>query len=235
MSYGYDSQEEYIPTPEELAALDRAQSNISVLGLELTPVRMGLIIGALGLIGVFALSFFSLKPTWQKIQATEADVQTKRSQLSGAQQAIESLQNVDQDINQARALNSAISSLLPTPENVNTQLLEVSRLVQQSDTELSSFVPNAPQPAGDGVPVAIQPQITQNSTQIAVNSNTYQSGIELMGNIERLETLFKVSNLNMTVDGETAIQTTQFNLDAFVYDSSIPVAIPAVVEEAAEE
>ena len=196
---------------------------------------LGLIIGALGLLGVFALSFFSLKPTWQKIQATEADVQAKRTQLTTAQQAIESLENIDQDINQARALNSAISSLLPTPENVNTQLLEVSRLVQQSDTELASFVPSAPQPAGDGVPVAIQPQITQNSTQIAVNSNTYQSGIELMGNIERLETLFKVSNLNMAVDSETAIQTTQFELDAFVYDSSIPVAVPAATEEATEE
>ena len=235
MSYGYDSQEEYIPTPEELAALERAQGNISILGLELTPVRMGLIIGALGLIGVFALSFVSLKPTWQKIQATEADVQTKRTQLTSAQNAIASLESIDQDINQARALNAAISALLPTPENVNTQLLEVSRLVQQSDTELSSFVPSAPQPAGDGVPAAIQPQITQNSTQIAVNSNRYQSGIELMGNIERLETLFKVSNLSMAVDNETAIQTTQFNLDAFVYDSSIPVAVPKAEEESAQE
>lgn len=235
MTYGYDSQEEYIPTPEELAALERAQGNISVLGLELTPVRMGLIIGALGLIGVFALSFFSLKPTWQKIQATEADVQAKRTQLNSAQEAIASLENIDQDINQARALNVAISALLPTPDNVNTQLLEVSRLVQQSDTALSSFVPSAPQPAGAGVPAAIQPQITQNSTQIAVNSDAYQSGIELMGNIERLETLFKVSNLNMSVDSESAIQTTQFNLDAFVYDSSIPVAVPAVKEEAAQE
>ncbi|MEL7086103.1 MAG: hypothetical protein AAF268_13400 [Cyanobacteria bacterium P01_A01_bin.3] len=235
MSYGYDSQEEYIPTPEELAALERAQGNISILGLELTPVRMGLIIGALGLIGVFALSFFSLKPTWQKIQATEADVQAKRTQLTSAQEAIASLENIDQDINQARALNVAISALLPTPENVNTQLLEVSRLVQQSDTVLSSFVPSAPQPAGAGVPAAIQPQITQNSTQVAVNSDAYQSGIELMGNIERLETLFKVSNLNMSVDSESAIQTTQFNLDAFVYDSSIPVAVPAVQEEATQE
>ena len=235
MSYGYDSQEEYIPTPEELAALERAQGTISILGLDLTPVRMGLIIGALGLIGVFALSFVSLKPTWQKIQATEADVQAKRTQLTSVQDAIASLENIDRDIDQARALNSAISALLPTPENVNTQLLEVSRLVQQSDTELASFVPSAPQPAGSGVPAAIQPQITQNSTQIAVNSNAYQSGIELMGNIERLETLFKVSNLSMAVDNDTAIQTTQFNLDAFVYDSSIPIAVPAAEEGSAQE
>ncbi|MGK7906025.1 MAG: hypothetical protein AB4040_02195 [Synechococcus sp.] len=235
MTYGgFDGEEEYVPSPEELAALDRAQSTVTVLGLELTPVRMGLIVGALGIIGVGALSFFSLKPTFEQMNAIEKELKTKQSQLSSIQQKIEGLQDLDAQIERARALNAAISDLLPTPENVNTQLLEVSRLVEQSDLVLSSFVPSAPQPAGSNVPASIQPQITQNSTQIAVNSGSYQSGIDLMGNIERLETLFKVSNLSVDVDSETAIQTTRFNLDAFVYDSSIPVAIPAAEEPTQE-
>ena len=218
----------------DFSHLEMAQNNINLFGLELTPIRMGLIIGALGLIGVAALSFFSLKPTIEQMQATETEVNQTETDLKNTLQEIERLGQVDEDIEQARALNAAISDLLPTPANVDTQLLEVSRLVEQSATELASFVPSAPQPAGADVPVAIQPQITQNSTQIAVNSNSYQSGIDLMGNIERLETLFKVSNLNMTVDLDSAIQTTQFNLDAFVYDSSIPAAAPAAPAPAEE-
>ena len=41
MTYGYEGEEEYIPTPEELAALNRTSNTMSVFGVELTPPSLG--------------------------------------------------------------------------------------------------------------------------------------------------------------------------------------------------
>ncbi|WP_017324398.1 hypothetical protein [Synechococcus sp. PCC 7336] len=223
---GYDGQEEYIPTPEELAALEQTAAPTVLFGIEITPLRLGVLIGAVGLLCVGIFSIVHLRPKLQEMQQVDADIQDKSRRLQTANQVIVSLTGIEDDIVRARQVNDAISNLLPTPDNVDTQLLELNRLVTQSNVQLKSFIPSPFQPAGEDVPVAIQPQLQQSSTQVIVDSTSYDQWIDLMGNIERLETLFKVSDLRISIDPDSRVQTTEFNLDAFVYDSSVPIVIP---------
>lgn len=225
----YGGEEEFNGGAGQLA-FSQAPPPIVFLGVELTPLRMGILIGAIGFIGVGALAWFQLRPMLQQIQTVELDVQQKSGELTSAQQQIASMANVASEIEQARKVGDAVGSLLPTPENLETQLLQVNTLVDGSKAVLQSFVPNPPVPAGPEVPSLIQPQISKSTTQVSLR-NTYEQGIALMSSIERLETLLQVNNLTMRFEPESGSITTNFDLDAFIYDSSAPLGSPTPAAE----
>ena len=166
------------------------------------------------------------------MQMVEEDVNTKTRQLESANQQIAGLANIQDRIGQAREVNAAISALLPDTQTVETQLLEVSRLVTQSSLRLQSFVPGEFEAAtGDDVPELIQSQLQRSRTRVVVESDSYSQGIAFMNSIERLETLFRVSDLSMQINSEDNSQRTEFNLDAFVFDSSQPAPVIAEPQE----
>lgn len=114
-----------------------------LLGVELTPIRIGLLIGILGLGTAGFLAFTQLRPLIREVQALERKVAQKTSQLQEVQGQIASLQDLPNQIEKARVQQQQISSLLATPENADTQLIDLNRLVRgQPNSELRSFTPS---------------------------------------------------------------------------------------------
>lgn len=245
MSGTFDNDDMLIPTED---------FNTSPGGL--TPLRIGLIIGAVGLVVTLGLAWFQLRPLLQEIATVEGDINTKDAQLTAANNRIEQLEGVEERIEQARLVSVAVSTFLPTPQNLQTQLLELSRLINISmgatsgTTELRSFTPTVPVPAGAEVPEAIQAQIFRSTAEVSFQG-TFAEAVSLMESIEQLETLLQVRNVSISTlvddDGRVLpVLSGSFQLEAFIYDSTYvppepevdpdadPEAVPATEGEAAE-
>lgn len=193
------------------------------LGVEWTPIRLLFAFAAAALaLGGLAF-FFVMRPRLNSLQALEADVRQKKAQLNDSEQRIQGLGDVANRIGRAREVNRQISAFLPTPDSLETQLLEVNRLIQQSNATLQSFEPTAIEPAGPEVPAAIQPQISKNTTRVSFNG-TFDAGVRLMNNLERLSTLLQVSNVSLDFNADDDRLTTEFDLGTYVYDGAIPPA-----------
>ena len=228
---GQYSGDEYIDE-----GLDPIGGPTTVLGIELTPPRIGLLIGGVGVLAAFLLGLTQLLPLFRQIQELEEIVANKQSELTSAEQQINSLQGVPDQLVEFRAINEQVSTLLPSPDNVSTQLLDLNRLVQQSDSELRTYSPSAPRSASaeasPDVPPAIAPQIQIQNASINLLGN-YEEVIALMNNIERLETLIRVRNLglNFTTNSEAQLSAS-FEIVAYVYDQTL---VPETTEEAGTE
>ncbi len=197
----------------------------TVLGIELTPPRIGLLIGGVGVLTAILLGLTQLLPLFRQIQELEELVAQKDAELTSTEQQIASLQGVPEQLVEFRAVNEQVSTLLPNPDNVATQLLDINRLVQQSDSELRSYSPAPPRSASaeasPDVPAAIAPQIQIQNASINLLGD-YEEVIALMNNIERLETLIRVRNLglNFITNPEPQLQAS-FEIVAYVYDQSL--------------
>ncbi|MEM6445792.1 MAG: hypothetical protein AAFY57_00555 [Cyanobacteria bacterium J06642_2] len=199
------------------------------LGVEWTPIRL-LFAFAAAILALGGLTFFFImRPRLNSLQTLQADVSQKQSQLNAAEQRIQGLGDVEDRIGQAREVNRRISAFLPTPDSLETQLLEVNRLIEQSNASLQSFEPTALEPAGPEVPAAIQPQVFKNTTRVSFDGS-FDSGVSLMKNLERLRTLLQVSNVSLAFDSEDDRLTTEFDLGTYVYDGAIAPA-PATPPE----
>jgi type IV pilus assembly protein PilO len=119
-----------------------------------------------------------------------------------------------------------ISALLSTPENADTQLLDLNRLVRgQPNSELRSFSPSPLTPASSAnpeVPGIIAPAIQVQTTRVALRG-PYTELINLMGDIERLRTLFRVSNISLNPVQDTGELDAAFDLIAYIYNKDVPL------------
>ncbi|MGQ9836734.1 MAG: hypothetical protein ACUVRV_01885 [Cyanobacteriota bacterium] len=207
-----------------------------LLGIELTPIRVGLLIGILNIGAAGVLAFTQLRPLIKQVQATEADVANKTNQLREVQSQIASLQDVPNQIERSRVEQQQISALLSTPENVDTQLLDLNRLVQrQTRTELRSFSPSPLEPASSAnpeVPTIIAPAIQVQTTRVSLRA-PYTDLINLMRDLERLRILLRVSNITLTPIPDTGELDSSFDLINYIYNSEIPLGIAAPSEEEA--
>ncbi len=231
MAGPYDSEDLLIPTED----FDSSPGF-------LTPLRIGLIIGALGLVVSLGLAWFQLRPMIQRISEVETDISNKETRLSAARRRISELEGVETRIVDARRVSEAVSTLLPTPANLETQLLELTRLINLSlsdgdgTAELRSFTPTVPVPAGAEVPEAIQAQILRSTAEIDFQG-TYAEMVRLMETIEQLETLLQVRNVSLNTQIDEAgmvlpVLNASFQLEIFVYDSTF---VPPEPEEGTEE
>ncbi|MFS8859984.1 hypothetical protein [Synechococcus sp. H60.4] len=195
-----------------------------LLGVELTPIRIGLLIGILGLGTAGFLAFTQLRPLIREVQALEREVAQKTSQLQEVQGQIASLQDLPNQIEKARVQQQQISSLLATPENADTQLIDLNRLVRgQPNSELRSFTPSPLTPASSNnpeVPAIIAPAIQVQTSRVAVRG-PYTDIINLMRDVERLRTLFRVSNISLNPVQDTGELDAAFDLIAYYYDKDI--------------
>ncbi|MEN9237977.1 MAG: hypothetical protein Q6K80_07165 [Thermostichus sp. DG_1_6_bins_120] len=204
------------------------------LGVELTPIRIGLLIGALGIVTAGVLAFTQLRPLIEQVQATEKDVANKTTQLQEVQGQIAGLQDVPNQIERARVEQQQISGLLSTPANADTQLLDLHRLVQgRVGSELRSFNPSplGPASANPEVPGIIASAIQVQTTRVSLRGS-YTDIINFMGDIERLRTLFRVSNISLRPIGDTGELDSAFDLIAYIYNPDIPLGTAAPAEGA---
>jgi type IV pilus assembly protein PilO len=205
-----------------------------IAGIELTPMRIGIAVGSLGVLAAGLLAFINLRPLLEEIQTVEAEIVQLTAQLTQTEQQVAALPEVpvlEGRLVAARAANEEISRLLPNPENIDTQLIDVTRLMELSATGLRSFVPSARTAGGEGVPAPLAAQIQVQNSTISMRG-TYEDIIGLMNNIERLETLLQVSNLSIQFDTANAPELgATFNLTAYIYDENAaptPAAAPEV-------
>jgi type IV pilus assembly protein PilO len=197
-----------------------------LLGVELTPIRIGLLIGILGLGAASFLAFTQLRPLIREVQALEREVAQKTSQLQEVQGQIAGLQDLPNQIERARVQQQQISALLATPENADTQLIDLNRLVRgQPNAQLLSFSPSPLTPASSNnpeVPAIIAPAIQLQTTRVTLRG-PYTDIINLMRDIERFRALFRVSNISLNPGQGTENLDAAFDLVAYYYNKGVPL------------
>ncbi len=210
----------------------------SIGGVEITPLRIGIVVGAAGVLVAGLLAYLNLRPLMQENDRLSTEIDQKSAQLRQTEQQVASLPEVpvlEERLVAARAANEEISRLLPNPRNIDTQLIDVNRLMELSSTQLRSFVPSAGASGDATVPAELAAQIQVQNSTISMRGS-YEDIIGLMNNIERLETLLQVSNLSLQFDTANAPQLgATFNLTAYIYDGQVSPSAPEVPSESEEE
>ncbi|GAB4211121.1 MAG: hypothetical protein OHK0012_03000 [Synechococcales cyanobacterium] len=212
------------------------QQPLTIMGMELTPVRIGLLIGVAGVLVAGVIGFTQIRPLVENIDKTTKELTAKTEELNTLKAEVDRLQPLEGQIEVARRLDQDITQLLPTPENAQTQLIDLNRLLKVSDINLSSFAPQAPA-ALAGVPESVAAQVRQQSTRVAIQGE-YSQTIQLMRNVERLKTLLRVSNLTLSVGqanpGQTPVLNMSLDLVSYIYDASAPLPTPAATPAPAQ-
>ncbi len=214
----------------------------TILGL--SPIMFGLIIGIGGIFVTAIIGFATIRPLTTRIDQTETSISQQQTELESAQQQIASLSTVEQELADSQGFSDTVERLLPRPDNINTQLLEINRLTVNSAAQLETFRPDqlieASSPEGPPeVPTIIRPQIQVQNSAIGVEGG-YDSIVSLMQNVELLETLLPIQNLDITVpdldeENPTGNLSAQFSVRAYIYNRDIPLEIPTETEAEAEE
>ncbi len=241
MTGQYPAEDDFLDSNEDFDVMGPAESTI----LGMTPVQFGIVIGVLGILIAIILVFVQIRPLLQQIDSTEQDIGQKQDTLDQTQQQIQALAGIEDDLEQSRRFSAEVGRLLPDPDNIDTQLLEINRLVVDSDGQLERFEP-APLTASSvdqtpEVPTAIAPRIQVQSSAVGVQGG-YDSLVNLMSNIERLETLLPVQDIVVTVPPAIVNEPTQsdgltaeFSVRAYIYDETVPLPIPSAPEDTEAE
>jgi len=217
-------------TSELELPLEAAPQPLTVMGIELTPVRIGLLIGVGGVLVAGVLGFTQIRPLLERIETTRRERDENKAKQEQLVRQIESLREFEGKIENARQISGEVTQLLPTPDNAQTQLLDLNRLLRVSQIGLDSFAPQPPTGLPGEVPADVAAQVQQQSTRIAIRGN-YNQTIQLMQNIERLKTLLRVTNLTISpvqaTPGETPVLNMSLDLVSYIYNSSAAPPPPA--------
>ncbi|MEN9219812.1 MAG: type 4a pilus biogenesis protein PilO [Thermostichales cyanobacterium GMQP_bins_62] len=207
-------------TSELELPLEQGPQAMTVLGIELTPLRLGLLIGVAGVLIAGVMGFTQIRPTLERIERTRRERDENRTKQEQLVRQIESLREFEGKIDRARQVSGAITQLLPTPQNAETQLLDLNRLLRVSNITLNSFAPQPPGPVAGQVPEDVAAQVRQQSTRISIQGN-YNQTIQLMQNIERLKTLLRVTNLTINPaqaePGQPPLLNMSLDLISYIY------------------
>ncbi|OIP78602.1 MAG: hypothetical protein AUK48_01340 [Oscillatoriales cyanobacterium CG2_30_44_21] len=111
---------------------DGSAGGITLFGVTLTSKILGILIGVggIGLAGYAAATY--VLPILEQVQTGQANIETKRSGVSGLRGQIESKGNVLEKIEAAKQKNNFVLTLLPSVDNVDTLIRDIQEQIPKT-------------------------------------------------------------------------------------------------------
>jgi type IV pilus assembly protein PilO len=176
-----------------------------------------IVAGVCGLVLLtLALSFFLLKPIWDKRVELQEDVVRGRERLAQIQRTLAQIDQFKRDLVQIDIKLKEVAAVLPESQEIPDLLKSISSIGQQNALEFLLFKPD---------PEIPRDYITEVPVSVHLKGNYHQMGI-FFDQIRRLPRLINVHNLEMgAYDEKTAQLTARFQLVTYKLLST-PAVIP---------
>ncbi len=169
----------------------------SAFGITFTPLNSGIGLGVLGILGAIYIWMTFGAPNYDKYNQLKAQETEKEQQLAteknGNYQS--KLTQVEQEISQAKKLQTTAYSLFANESSADTLLLDLNRLVRIRQATLSSFTPdNKAVVVSDGsLGLLVNNKLKRTTFNLDVQGD-FLKVHELMRDVERLQPLLLVKN-----------------------------------------
>jgi len=210
----------------------------TLFGLTLTPAVSGVLIAVIGLGGAIYFGMKILAPTYARQQELKASVEQKETDLTQKQETVRKINEIKASVDRAKALNAEVRSLFSTQRTLDTLLLDLNRLIVQSDAQLVTFTPDfaASGPISDG---SLGPELNsklKRQVTTVVFDGSFSETLAIIRNMERLQTLLVIKDFSATLKdaaaGQAAVPGSQPQ-DQVRSSFKLHAYVPLTPEEAA--
>jgi type IV pilus assembly protein PilO len=219
----------YTPIDEELDV----QTYPTVFGLTLTPAVSGVLIAIGGVLLAAYAGAQLLVPAFQTYQERQAAVNAKEAELTQRTNLLQQVDQIRATFATAQAQNTQVRALLPSQQTLDTLLLDLNRLIVQSNAQMLQFTPDAATSSiitDSSLGPELNGKLKRQVTTVAFRG-TFGETLEIFRSLDRFQTLLAVQDLTIelpTAEGQAGLPgnllRSSFKLYAY---------IPLTPEEAA--
>lgn len=230
--------EGYTPVEEDI----EVQTYPTIFGVTITPAVGGVLIAIGGLVLAVYAGTQLLVPAFQTYQERQEAVNTKEAALVQQQDLLQRVDQIRAAFAEAEALNTQVRALLPSQKTLDTLLLDLNRLIVQSDAQLLQFTPD---PALSGVITdsSLGPELNgklkRQVTSVAFRGN-FSETLEIFRKLDRFQTLLAIQDLTIELQNADAqpglpgnLLRSSFKLYAYIPLSPEEAAAAAAQQQAA--
>ena len=190
--------EEFVTEPDDFGESQYP----TAFGVTLTPSVGGIICGVIGVLGAIYLAVTMVFPAQEAYGQLKADREAKEAQLAQLQsgEAERTLANLEAQLQRSQALEPQVLSLFSSEETLNTLLLDLNRVINASNAQITSYTPEAEATIVDDGSLGelVNGKLKRRSFNMEVNG-TFVQTLGLMRDIERLQPLLVVKNLSSQI------------------------------------
>ena len=172
--------EDFVPVEE--GQFETAPAYPTVLGVTLTPVVSGAIVGALGLAGAIYMLLNLVMPAWDKYQELQSTRDQKQAQVEQKKVNIARINQVRAELVQAKRQQNDVLALFANDRTLDTLLLDINRVINADNGTLK------------------QDEL-QEFSQLAQNSNSSLKGKDLRARLKKYEPVAATPTGDVVTDG----------------------------------
>lgn len=181
-----------------------------VLGVPLTPKKIGAGVAVLGLAGGAFILLNLVMPAWDSFQQQQTKNNELQAQVDQKKANLRKIDQVKAALEEAKQQRTQVLGLFANEKTLDTLLLDLNRLVESGNyrvfgnsvrAKLKKFVPNGQDAETiiDGsLGLQVNGKLKSRSISIEI-VGTYEQIQAIMRNIERMQPLFIVKNYQSTV------------------------------------
>lgn len=184
---------------------EAAPSYPVVFGIPFTPQIIGILVGAVGLLGAGYMLLNLVMPTWESYQQQQVKNNALIAEIAQKNNKIKQAEKVKGELAQAKQQKIQVLNLFATEDTLDTLVLDTNRLVQSSNgnipvsgvgAQLKKFVPASKKPEiiTDG---SLGLEVDNKLKRININVEmvgTFEQILSIIRNIERLQPLLIVKD-----------------------------------------
>lgn len=225
----------YSPSEEEV----EVQTYPTVFGVTITPAVGGVLIAIGGLMLAVYAGTQLLVPAFQTYQERQAAVDAKEADLARKTELLAQVDQIRAAYAAAEAQNNQVRALLPSQRTLDTLLLDLNRLIAQSDAQLLQFTPDAAA-SGPITDSSLGPELNgklkRQVTSVAFRG-TFSETLAIFRQLDRFQTLLSVQNLTIELqegDAQAGLPGNQLR-SAFKLYAYIPLTPEEAAAAAAQQ
>lgn len=160
------------------------------------------VVAGFGVLAVFYT--FMLRPNWDRAAALMKEQEQTEQQLQTANSTLERLKALEKQAKSFEVELVKAKKALPDEAEVSTLLIEISKIVEDSGVEMSSFSPGGSAASGSAQSMPVGLSLT----------GSFFDLLDLLSRIQSSPRYLKVAGLSISPSGEGKL-TISLNLSAF--------------------
>lgn len=118
--------------------VDSAPDSPVIFGIRLTPTILGVLFGAVGLIGALAILLNVVQPEWDRYQQLSSQVAEKEAQVSSKQNLSKQIEDAKKELEATKKKQDDVYSLFANETTLDTLLLDINRQIEARNSRLSA-------------------------------------------------------------------------------------------------
>ncbi len=180
-----------------------------LFGIQPTPILMGGLAAVAGLAAAVAMFMYLLQPAQQVQETLKADISKKEAEIASLKINQSKKREAEENRDKQKQLKTQVEALLGEEKTLDTLLLDINKLVNESGAKLTNYKPadstlSQALFSKDGKPTAAGSLQGFKSLSVSLEvEGTFAQIQSIVRNIERLEPLLVMGKFDSQVDEQT--------------------------------